>query len=384
MKKILLRTGALLLMAIFAASCIGCGRSTKDTTSADTTSAGETTGESTSRETSESETSGTTSGTSASSLRLKDYFPLTPDISSYYAGTGNEFVPMRTYVEYVGKDTIQIVYDNGATEVHKLYAVRDGKVQVVYSQPELYAREDLSKLTPQADGEILLTEPLEVGTSWKTGADTRVITNLHASVTTPSGTYDAIEVTSAGSDVTTKWYYASGIGFVKMTVTGAYEITQELEERTADSARIDEVTLYYPRMTDTDVEITYIKLLLSMKTNDSLTDLLTEYFRKPPAEGLQPIMSANTAIHSMHLDREKNIVTIDLSREFVSEMNAGAAMEGAILQSLANTVGRIYYVEDVIVTIEGQLYESGHFAFLQGQTIKVSRDNIVEYAGQLG
>jgi len=311
---------------------------------------------------------------------LQDYFPLTPDVYCSYSGTGNEFVSMTTHVEYAGPDMIQLVYDNGATESHILYAIRDGQVQALHTEFELYVREDLSLLTPDAYGEILLKEPLEVGTSWDVLDGVRTITSMHVIVTTPSGIYDALEVTTKGNDNSTgKQYYASGIGFVKLLVSGTdYEVTQELETRTLDAVRTENRNFYYPRMTQTDIEIVYEMIPVQMKTDDSFIDILTGYLQTAPAADLHPVMSENTVIHSMRLDPETRIVTIDVSANFVSEMNAGSGMESAILQSLANTVGSAYGVQEVIVTLDGQLYESGHIALKEGETLKVDYDNLIE------
>lgn len=311
---------------------------------------------------------------------LQDYFPLTPDVYCSYSGTGNEFVSMTTYVEYAGPDMIQLVYDNGATESHILYAVRDGQVQALHTEFELYVREDLSLMAPDTYGEILLKEPLEVGTSWDILDGVRTITSMHVIVTTPSGIYDALEVTTKGNDNSTaKQYYAPGTGFVKLMVSGTdYEVTQELETRTLDAVRTQNRTFYYPRMTQTDIEIVYETIPVQMKTNDNFIDILTGYLQTAPAADLHPVISENTMINSMRLDPVSRIATIDLSSNFISEMNAGAGMEGAILQSLANTVGSAYGVQEVIVTIDGQLYESGHIALKAGETLKVDYDNLVE------
>ena len=321
-----------------------------------------------------------TTAASSASPGLLDYFPLTPDVYSSYTGTGNEFVSMTTNVEYAGPDTIQLVYDNGATESHILYAVRNGQVQALHTEFELYVREDLSLLPPDTYGEILLKEPLEVGTSWDVLDGVRTITGMHVTVTTPSGTYDALEVTTKGNDNSTaKQYYAPGIGFVKLTVSGTdYEVTQELETRTLDTERTENRTFYYPRMTQTDIEIVYKTIPVLMKTNDNFTDILTGYLQTAPAADLHPVISENTVINSMRLDPGSRIVTIDLSANFVSEMNVGSAMEGAILQCLVNTVGSAYGAQEVIVTLDGQLYESGHIALKEGETLKVDYDNPVE------
>lgn len=373
MNNKLSRTGILLLTAALLVVFTGCGFKNSPATTG-------TSSQLTSSNTGVTSSAGTAAApntspaaTTASTPVLADYFPLTPDVHCRYSGTGNEHVGMTTDVEYVRSDTIQLVYDNSAAESHILYALRDGKVQALHTQFELYAREDLSLLTPDAYEEILIKEPLEVGTSWDILDGTRTITSLNVEVTTPSGTYEALEVTTKGNDNSTaRQYYAAGIGFVKLTVSGPdYEVTQELEERTVNTARTENRTFYYPKMTDTNVEIVYTTTPVTLNTNDSFSDILTENFRTAPAGDLHAVFSANSVINSLLLDPDIGIVTIDLSANFVSEMNVGSEMESAILQCLANTVGSAYEVQEVIVTLDGALYESGHIAMKAGETLKV-------------
>lgn len=375
MKKLFSRTVILIAAAVLVMVFAGC--SFKSSVTSEKTSALQSSFASdTAKDTAPADA--TTAPTAAPGLQ--DYFPLTPDVYCSYSGTGNEFASMTTHVEYAGPDMIQLVYDNGATESHILYAVRDGQVQAIHTEFELYVREDLSLLLPDAYGEILLKEPLEVGTSWDVLDGVRTITGMHVIVTTPSGTYDALEVTTKGNDNSTaKQYYAAGIGYVKLMVSGAdYEVTQELETRTLDAVRTENRTFYYPRITETDIEIVYETIPVQMKTNNNFIDILTGYLQTAPAADLHPVMSENTVINSMRLDPGSRIVTIDVSANFVSEMNVGSGMESAILQSLANTVGSAYGVQEVIVTLDGQLYESGHIAMKEGETLKVDYDNLVE------
>lgn len=162
--------------------------------------------------------------------------------------------------------------------------------------------------------------------------------------------------------------------------TTAVETTSSAETTSAaaDTAAPQEITFYYPRMTQTDIEILYKKIPVEIKPGEDITDILTVYFRTPVESGLHPIMSQNTVINSITPDAAAKTVTIDLSSEFVSEMNVGSGMEAAILRCLVNTVGSIYSVQDVIVTLDGQLYESGHIALAPGETFKTDYKDMTE------
>lgn len=88
-------------------------------------------------------------------------------------------------------------------------------------------------------------------------------------------------------------------------------------------------------------------------------------------------MGPNVKIKSLYLNKD-NIVYIDLTKELVSEMNAGSGYESMILQSITNTIGSYYGVDKVYITIEGNPYSSGHFVMKNGEYFKVNTKNIVE------
>ncbi len=391
-KKVLALITAVCMMLILA----GCGRKdTGETTAADTSISITTTTETAVPSTSDTAASSTASETAKPSETtapsdtaepsdttepavptLADYFPILPDVSCRFDVSGGKDLPVSTYVEFTGKDTIQIKYDNGTTVKHILYAIRDGEVRIAVERSELYARENLSLLPSEGDGEILLKEPLKVGTTWYVDGGIRSITDLKAKVDTPAGSFAAIEVTTIGNDTATRQYYAPGIGLIKTVRTGAFEDTSVLGTRTTGQPETMNLTLYYPKMNDTKVVVTSDTAQAKLSSNDLLTDLLADYFRHPAETDVLPLMSEKTTIRSMSQDPVSGIVTIDFSKEFISEMNAGSETEAAILQCVANTAGSLYGASQVIITIDGQLYESGHIAFKQGETISVDYYNV--------
>jgi len=363
---------------------------------------------------------------------VEQYFPLTPDVFARYTGTGNEYVPMTVYVEYSRPGQIQLAYDNGGTEIHVLYAVGNGKVQIQQELSELYVREDLAQLPPLPNGEILLMEPLEVGTTWNVEHGIRTITAVDVPVDTEAGAFNAIEVTTTSSDVVTKHYYARGIGLVQMTAQNGYDIHQELAERRLHATRSQRMTLYYPRMTQTDIEIVAKEVTVEMKTNTGIREILDRFFRSaaqafpertctvkphdtlwsialynlgdgqkykdlaalngiPAPYTIQPgqilvlesktdlpaLMSPQTVINSVHLQQDRDVVAIDFARSLVTDMNAGSGLEAALIRSIVNTVGHAYDVSHVRVTLDGDLYESGHIALAPGESFTVDYQGVI-------
>ncbi|HKM40883.1 MAG TPA: GerMN domain-containing protein, partial [Patescibacteria group bacterium] len=80
-----------------------------------------------------------------------------------------------------------------------------------------------------------------------------------------------------------------------------------------------------------------------------------------------------------NLDRNTWTLEVDFSKELLTEMNAGSSLEGEILKSLVNTLGEFYDVDKVYITVEGQPYESGHFAISSEEFFKVDKDGIKEF-----
>lgn len=299
--------------------------------------------------------------TTGPALTAKDYFPFDADVYYKYAGTGNEYAPMDAYVDYVKDDSIQLSYDNGGTVTGKLYKYRDGAIILVRSVGEFYFREDLSQYD-EDKSEVQLKEPIAVGTTWPVSDGEATITSISSAVTVPAGSYSAVEVTIQGSGVTTKMYYAQGVGFIKMETSGDYAITQELEQRDTNKPMTKTYRFYGPKMTDTDIEIVYKETPVELYTNTGMIEMLQKQFRSPLSQGLIPLMSANTKINSISVNNQDMTVHVDFSKEFISEMNAGSSTEGAILDSVTDTLCGIYGANGMVISIDGKAYESGHFA----------------------
>lgn len=163
-----------------------------------------------------------------------------------------------------------------------------------------------------------------------------------------------------------------------VAVTAASASASDITPETTMAAATENLTFYYPGITETDIVIKYKEVPVQIKDNEGYEEILTTYFRTPVESDLQPIMSQNTHINSITFDSDNEIVIIDFTANFVSELNVGSSMEAAILRCLVNTVGGIYDVQDVIVTQGGQLYESGHIALQTGETFKVDYENMTE------
>lgn len=321
----------------------------------------------------DTENSETTKG---EKLKIADYFPINENVRYVYEGSGNEYAAFNVYSDYTAENKVQQRVDNGGTVVAVVMELKDGKVTKLLSRPEAYYRENLLNQNAE-DGEILLMEPLESGTSWTLkDSRTRKITNTAADITTSLGSYKAIEVLTEGPSGKTFHYYAKDIGLVKVvSISKGLEVTSSLSKIEKNSSLVQSIRFFYP---DINSEKIYYKdKEISFKTNDITKDIFTKAYKDVIASNLHQVFSGNTKINSMYLNRD-GMVYIDLNQAFITEMNTGALGETLILQSIANTFGRYYNSEKVILTIDNKLYESGHVVMKKGEYLKVKYDKALE------
>ncbi|WP_147534625.1 GerMN domain-containing protein [Bacillus marasmi] len=309
--------------------------------------------------------------------KIEDYYPLKKNTSYIYEGIGNEFASYQTYNDYVEGKKLQQRVNNGGTELANVIEIRNGQVVKLYSRGEAYYRENLLKENGNGSPEILLKEPLRKGTQWIL-ADSRVrtITELEASITTPTGTYKAIEVTTEGDHGKTLDYYAKNVGLVKSIFTSdGAEIISSLAKIEENVPHVQEIQFYYPNIDDS--KLYYKNREVHFYTNDITRKVLAEEYKKLENDKVGIVFSKNTAINSLYLNKDSHVY-IDLNKEFINEMSAGAAFETMILQSIVNTFGVYYQSDRVYLTINNAPYESGHITKQKGEYFLVDVEGAVK------
>jgi len=305
-------------------------------------------------------------------LEIGDYFPFIENTKYVYEGEGNEYASYTVFTDYITENRIQTRTNNGGTEMVKVIENSDGQLKVLMSRGETYFREDFTNTTNN-DRDILLKEPLTAGNSWTTVDDVKKsITNVDIEVTIPLGTYKAIEVTSEGKDYKTIDYYAKDIGLIKTVNTGeGYEVSSTLSKIETDAPFIQNINLYYPNMEESILNS--IQMEISFNTNDDTKEVIEKTIKDIAAQN--QVLSTNAKINNLYLN-DNGMVYVDFSKEFISEMNAGSSYEAMILQSITNTIGMYYGIEEVYITIDEKPYESGHIYMKEGEPFKVNFDNV--------
>jgi hypothetical protein len=323
---------------------------------------------------------------------VTDYFAYTKDTHMKFKGTGNEYASFDTYVEYIKDNIVQIRNSNGGTDTVEVYQVKDGAIRKVFRQGETYYNYDYTSSLNM--DEILLKEPIKVGTSWtvSNGAN-RSITAVDKRIKTPSGEYDALEITTKFADSTIKDYCVKNIGYVKSEFisnadidndtnndndTNIYAVTSELELVEKGVPIRQTIRFYYPEFSKD--RVVYIDRAVDIRTNEDMKLLFQNELKKiPENSGLSKVLSPNTSILSCVVDDKNETVTVDFSSELLKEMNAGSSFETMLLKSITNTFGNYYQKNKVIIKVEGKLYESGHFLLKEGESYTVKIDDVQEY-----
>ena len=309
------------------------------------------------------------------SLTIADYFPQKENTKYIYEGEGNEYASYSVFTDYISKNRIQLRTNNGGSELVRVLENKDGQLTVLLSRGEIYYRENLLNSTDE-NTEILLKEPLVKGTEW-TLADNRkrYISNVDVEITTPAGTFQALEVTTEGEDDKVVDYYAAEVGLIKSIFTsGGMDVTSTLSKIEEDVPFEQTIRFYYPNVNEDVIYLVEKQLLFN--TNDITKIELEDAIKDIKKDNLDPVLSTNTKINSLYLNKD-NVVYVDFTKELISEINAGSSYETLILQCITNTLGDYYGVKEVYITVEGEPYESGHYSMRKGEAFQVDMENVV-------
>ncbi len=297
---------------------------------------------------------------------ISSYFPFKENTVYEYSGVENNKYDQAMYLGYVNGNTIQRRLAQIATNTTEVMKLENGELRLVYADPYKYLYEDVTNEPSNIDL-LVLKEPLEVGAKWSMmEGDTTEITNMSASVETPYGTFEAIEVvTTYPNGFTSKFYYAKDIGLIKATEINdegenSY-VLADIKENVGVGVETDFYTYNIDDYTNFPIPRTFM-----VKTNMDFKAAFEEELKKADGDTAK-LFTEGTKINSISLDREKSLVTVDISKEFLTEMSLGSGSEGAVLQCIANTFGNFYEVKNFFLTVDGGKYESGHFVIEDGE-----------------
>ncbi len=308
-------------------------------------------------------------------LTIADYYPFKANMKMEYEGIGNEFAEKTTFFEFIEGNRGQIKVFNPGTVMVKVLEYKDGELREVFSQGEFYHIENMLNISNE-NNNIILKEPLEIGTTWNTpGGYKSSITGIDISIETPYKNFKALEVTTElGEGRKQLDYYAKGIGFVaSIYKDGEFEVKTLLEDLENEPYEMD-TRFFYPMYED--IKTGYLERDIRFNTNDNIERILEYNLKNPGRSGLISPISEDTKINSIVLDRGNQMVKVDFSKELLTDLNGGSAMEGEILKSIVNTFSDFYGVEKVYISTDGIPYSSGHFSIGKDEFFTVDYSNV--------
>jgi hypothetical protein len=306
----------------------------------------------------------------AAGERVSDYYPVLENYRLTYEGVGNEYASYVAYTEFQEGNKLQRRIDNGGTVTSRVYKWENGKLIRVNSVPEAYVRENLLN-APETESEVLLQEPLIVGTAWDAANARRSITGVGVPVQTPMSSYSALEVTTQGSDYKIIDYYAKAAGLVKSVYqSGDTEVVSTLAEMKANAPFLQVIKLYYPGVDGTGRY--YREVQLALATNMMMVDAVEEAYQVEPKGNAGRVFTPGTRILSIRKNAG-NVLLIDLNQAFITERTGSSAYEEGVLHSVADTFGELYQTGKVLLTVEGKPFTSSQFSMKEGETLEVEK-----------
>ena len=230
--------------------------------------------------------------------------------------------------------------------------------------------------------EILLKEPIKVGTSWTlSDGGIRSITAVDKLIKTPAGEYNALEITTKREDYIIRDYLVKNIGYVKTEFNvndGEYPVMSELELIEKGAPIKQTIRFYYLEFSKD--RVVYIDRAIEIYTNEDMKLLFEKGLKTIPENSdLSKTLSPNAKILGLILDDKNGTVTVDFSDELLKEMNAGTTFESMLITSITNTFGNYFQKTKVIISVEGKPYQSGHFLLKEGEYFTEKSEGVVEY-----
>jgi len=313
---------------------------------------------------------------------LAPMFTIEPNTIYFYQVTdenGNHFDQLDHQIfnaNIDGSRYHQIIIQTG-TITDSVFDFGDNHANLIYQEVGNFFF--VNKLNAESDTDIqiqVLQNPIRLNQTWDDGfGGVSTITNMSVEVEVPFGTFNAIEVTSdSAHGFRTVDYIVEGLGLVKRIQSGnnTTTIITSLVYVQEDADIGVPITVFVP---DVDNNLIPHERMIRFNTNDDVVGMFEELFREDFDGYGTSLFTQNTRINSVEVvmeDLDNRVTFLDLSSEFITEMNAGAGLEMAILQGLADTIGFYSNTLELMLTIDGQNYSSGHIELGYGETIRVS------------
>ncbi len=299
---------------------------------------------------------------------IAEYFPFTENRIFSYEGIGNEFAGQEVYFEYIEGNKAQFKIINSGTEVIKILEYDGESLKEKHIEGEAYyVTNRLDDLKKSEDENIILKEPLTVGSKWeaKPGIESR-IKSLDKTLDLPYGKLeDVLEVeTSLGGGRMQRDYYVKNLGHVAAVYKDGDFEAKTLLSSVVDQEFSSQVRFYYPikgekYMASEDRIINYT-------TNSDFKEHIIEGLKDPADLRLNSALSGDVILKKMDIDRKNDAIVLDFNKELVSSLEVFGDLEGVYLKSIANTFADYYKVSKVFIRVNGRSYKSKNIDLVEG------------------
>ena len=148
-----------------------------------------------------------------------------------------------------------------------------------------------------------------------------------------------------------------------------------IDSEKEDSEKEETATIYYYDVV-TD-KIVYINKVINSDKNEIATALVNELKISPTDEIFAPI-SNEVNLKSAEVNKDTSTIALDFSSNFINSNLLGSSTESGVIHAVCNTFGSYFNVDNVIITLDGEPYSSGHILMNEGEAFKVNLDNSTE------
>ena len=306
---------------------------------------------------------------------IMEFFPFRANTLFAYLGDPERFNQL-TFAGFIEGNMMQRIVQQAAVTTTEVFKYENGELRLTFANPVVY--DFINVMDEPANlNFLILKAPLVVGNSWSmTGDDTTEIVSMDAEVETPYGTFTAMRVvtTYPGGDQMIS-YFARDVGLIRQVVIwDGEESSYSLIAIVEDTEYEMFISMYW---LDGAFELREERTTLSFVTNDDVLSVLADALKRE-GEFHAPFLTPNTRINDISIEiiGQGSLLTLDVSSDFIDELDLDLEAEEIKLQMLANTVGNFFKVSQFKITVDGEHYRSSNIEFPPDMVIPVERIEI--------
>lgn len=310
-------------------------------------------------------------------LSISDIFPFRKNVQLNYTSSQSHNSNSSMYIDFIKNNRMQFRLVNSDAITGCVVENKDGELRIITSRNSFYYHDDLTSIQ-NVNPEVILKEPLVKGTTWTLlNGKKRYISNDNVEITTASGKYTALEVTTETDNGKILNYYAPYIGLVKTIGDSKEKIITSLESIVTDALDTETVKFYYPNSSKDS--LMFSKRQLHFSTDDFAKSYFEKYFKESPSSTLSVLLSKNTKMNKLYLNINENKVYVDFSKELITDMNLRWQEEPKVLKCITDTLCDYFNVDKLSLTVEGNPYESAHIIMKPNEPMYADIKNIEEF-----